>query len=114
MVVSCANMGASNTTATNVGVTAYEVMGATLTQAYNIEKSMLKAKVITAAQDKAFQTGVYAKAVNCYKAAGDAAIMVITATDSTTKTSAQARFEQLNSQLPALIADVMKFLEVKK
>jgi len=115
MVAGCASMGATNTTSTNIGVTAYETAGATLTSAYNTEKAMLKAGIITLAQDSSFQTGVYAKAVTCYRGIGTAAIMVLTATDSNSKVTAQAKFDALNAQLPTLIADVTKFLtEVKR
>lgn len=110
-VVSCASMGATNTTATNVGVTAYEMAGLSLTQAYTIEKSLFRAGKITAKQDSDFQLGPYTKAVSCYKAMGTVAVSVITATDSTAKASFQTKFNELNAQLPGLIADVMAFIE---
>jgi hypothetical protein len=110
-IAGCASLGATNTTSTNVGVAAYETAGVTLAQAYNTEKALLKAGTISAAQDSAFQLGVYTKAVTCYKAIGDAAVAVLTTTDSTS----QDKFNSLNAQLPALITDVTNFItEVSK
>lgn len=107
----CANMGATNTSATNVGVTSYEATGVLLTQAFNTEKALLKAGRITLDQDRTFQMGVYANAVNGYKAVGSAAVAVLTATDPTEKLTAQEKFNALSNQLPTLIEGVMKFIE---
>ena len=115
LISSCAWMGATNTTATNIAVTTYESAGATLKQAYNTEKMLLKAGTITAAQDEDFQLGVYTKAYTCYKALGSALSVVITTTDSTAKATAQEKIAALNAQLPGLVADVLAFIkEVKK
>ena len=114
LLIGCASMGATNTTATNTGVTAYETAGAALAQAYNSEKALLKAGKITAAQDSAFQLGPYTQAVDCYRAIGTAAIAVLTATDAGAKATAQGKFNALNAQLPGLILEVTKFVsEVK-
>jgi hypothetical protein len=114
-IAGCAGLGATNTTTTNVGVTAYETAGLALSQAYSTEKALLKAGTISAAQDSAFQLGAYTKAVTCYKAIGSAAVAVLTATDSTSKATAQNKFNALNAQLPGLIADVTNFItEVSK
>jgi hypothetical protein len=114
-LVGCSQLGATNTKPTNVAVTSYETIGVILTQAYTAEKAMCKSKMITPAQDKEFQLGVYAKAVAGYKAVGTAAVAVLTATDSASKKTAQEKFNELNAQLPGLIADVTKFIqEVQK
>ena len=112
-LVACAAItpGATNTTATNVGVTSYEAAGASLTQAFNLEKALLKAGAITADQDKDFQLGPYAKAVNCYKAIGSEAVSVLTATDALSQGTAQDKFNALNAQLPGLIANVTNFIQ---
>ena len=100
----------TNQTTTNVGVTAYETAGSVLTSAYNTEKAMLKAGTITAAQDASFQMGPYKAAVDCYRAIGSAAVMVIIATDPSAKATAQAKFDALNTQLPGLITQVLAFI----
>jgi hypothetical protein len=110
-LMSCANMGATNTTLTNVGVTSYEVAGASLTQAYNTEKMLFKAGTITVAQDSQFQLGVYADAVKCYKATGDAAAIALSVTDAASKATAIEKFNSLNAQLPALVANVVAFIQ---
>lgn len=110
-LVACTSMGATNTSVTNVGVTSYEATGVLLAQAFSIEKALLKAGKITAAQDKNFQLGVYAKAVNGYKAVGAAAVAVLTATDTKSKTTAQDKFNTLNAQLPVLITAVTNFIQ---
>ena len=110
-VSGCASMGATNTTATNVGVAAYESAGATLRGAYNSEKLFLKMGKITAEQDAAFQNGIYKKAYDCYQAIGTAATTVITTKDAAEKQNVQAASDKLNAQLPTLISAVMIFLE---
>jgi hypothetical protein len=105
-----ATTGTTNTTATNVGVTAYEGAGVALSTAYNTEKALLAAGKVTPAQDAAFQLGPYTKAVDCYKAIGTAAVMVLTATDASTKANYQAKFDALNAQLPGLLVEVTKFI----
>jgi hypothetical protein len=113
--VGCAGMGATNTTATNVMVTSYEATGATLTQAFNVEKMLLTSGVITPEQDAQFQLGVYTDAFNCYRAIGSAAVAVLTATDSAGKTTAMEKFNALKAQLPDLITKVLTFIqEVQK
>jgi hypothetical protein len=102
---------AGNTTPTNIGVTAYETSGAMLTQSYNSEKLLLATGAITAAQDSQFQLGVYKDAVDCYKALGSAAVAVLTATDSSGKTTATDKFNLLNAQLPGLISKVIVFIQ---
>jgi len=115
IVVGCKNMGATNTTPTNVAVTSYEAAGNTLTQAYNLEKYLLRAGKITPEQDKEFQLGVYAKAVTCYKAVGTAAVAVLLAKDAVSKKTATDKFNTLSAQLPVLIDGVLKFLDsIKK
>jgi hypothetical protein len=110
-IAGCAGLGATNTTATNVGVASYESAGVTLAQAYNTEKMLFKAGTITAVQDSQFQLGVYTDAFNCYKAIGSSAVAVITATDATSKATATAKFNSLNAQLPALITNVLTFIQ---
>jgi hypothetical protein len=115
LVVSCANMGATNTTSTNIAVTSYEAAGITLTQAYNLEKALFKAGTITAEQDAEFQLGPYTKAVTCYRAIGSAAVTILTATDQNSKATAQDKFTTLNAQLPTLLTNVLTFIqEVQK
>jgi hypothetical protein len=111
LLAGCASMGATNTTSTNVGVTAYETAGATLTTAYNTEKALLKSGKITAEQDASFQMGPYKAAVDCYKAIGSAAVMVLVATDTSAKATAQAKLDALNKQLPGLLLQVTSFIE---
>ena len=110
-LVACAGFGATNTSVTNIGVTSYETAGVTLTQAFNLEKALLKAGKITAAQDSEFQLGVYTDAVNCYKAIGSAAVAVITATDTTSKATATDKFNALSAQLPTMLANVLTFIQ---
>jgi hypothetical protein len=109
-IAGCASMGATNTTATNVGVASYESTGVILAQAFNTEKALLKAGTITADQDRDFQLGVYTKAVTCYKAIGAAAVTVLTVTDASGKSTAQSKFDSLNAELPALVAAVTTFI----
>ena len=111
---SCTQFGACNTTPTNIGVTSYEAAGAVLTQAYNTEKMLLATGKITAQQDADFQLGVYAKAVTCYKAMGNLAVVVIVTKDIVEQKNAQDKFNALNTQLPTLIANVLKFIEEVK
>ena len=60
-VVSCASMGATNTTATNVGVTAYEMAGLSLTQAYTIEKTLFRPEKLQPNKTVTFNSGLIRK-----------------------------------------------------
>lgn len=107
-LVACSSMGATNTTSTNTAVTAFEGVGATLTAAYNTEKSMKAQGTITAAQDAQFQT-LYTQAYNGYQALGAAMQTALTATGAS-QTTAQATVTQLTATLPALLTAVTTFL----
>jgi hypothetical protein len=115
LLSSCAAIGGTNTTATNVAVTSYEAAGATLKQAFNTEKALFKAGAITAAQDASFQTGVYKKAYECYEGVNTAAIAASKATDALSKTTLQDKVTALLAVLPGLVTDVQNFIsEVTK
>jgi hypothetical protein len=110
---SCAAItpGATNTTVPNVGVTSYEALGLTLTQAYNTEKALFKAGKITAEQDKEFQLGVYTTAYNCYQKIGLSLNIIFDVKESATnKETAQLDFKTLSSQLPTLIGQVTAYI----
>lgn len=111
-LMACA--GATNTTPTNVAVTAYETAGVTLIQAYSTEKALLRAGAITAAQDSEFQLGVYTKAVDCYYQIGIAAKVILGTADVIAKAKAQADYDALMKELPGFVANVVAFLDTLK
>jgi len=108
-IAGCSSMGATNTTATNTAVTAFESVGATLTTVYNTEQSMVKAGTLTAAKDVQFQS-LYKAAYNGYQALGAAMTTALTAS-GITQTNAQTQVAQLTAQLPALLTAVTSFIQ---